>query len=871
MVVTTKQSKKGNVEVELNAFVKMEGKMNLDYANPLATSAETIEYEKLAWDNNLFNRYTPLSDTYNAGIYSTHGRKYSAGSVLFNEARLGYISQSELDSELARLSSLNNQQQIYDNIISAPVTQQYNLSVKGGSERMSNVFTAMFDKQTAPFKGNSDQRYTFNYRTNIELFKGVTLNVSSMYQYDQSNFNEMSLATIQNMSPYDMLLDDSGNYLHVQNNLYLPIVDRYITDQGVEFPYSNFAYNPLQNMLGTNGVSKNSNARIQAGLDIKIIKGLTYSTKFQYEMVNSSSETVYDESTYKTRLDVNMSTKWNGNSATTPTPWYATGSTLTGSSSEVTAWNFRNQLTFDRTFAEKHRISVIAGTEVSERFYLSKNNPTYYGYNPDLYSFTTPPGGVATPTNPMFNMFGAREYYVTSAYPTIDYGDNLDKYFSLYFNGAYTFDDKYTVSGSVRNDASNLISSDPTVRYSPFWSIGGSWQIAKEEFMKKHLAVDRLILRATYGFNGNVDKSTSVEPLISIWGYNANTGANSGVISNYGNPYLSWEKTGSLDIGVDFSLWNGALHGKIDYYNKQGRDLISTVAISNVYGSDNQDVNAVNMYNKGIEITLGTTLRKNGLVWSGNLSFAYNKNMITKLYKDRATLANRIYGPTSGWEYAEGYNANTLWSFAYGGMQNVGGVTQPVIVDKNGENPSPMTIPTYSFDSYDYLIGAGTSVAPYTLGFNSALEYKNLRLSFIITGYFGHVYKRTGFNYPTMSTGVGNINSLYSEVKNGDPNEIIPLPSADSNWMYPSQLSSYAGIIDYLYVSAANIRFQEVNLTYRFSRRLLNKIGLSSASIYAQVNNLGVIAFNGYGEDPMYPMGRIKPEAAITIGTKINF
>lgn len=868
IVVTTKSAKSGKVNVELNSFIRVSGKMDLDYANPLASAAETVEYEKMGFDSNFFTRGTLLANNYSSAIYDFHSRVYSQAVVAMNENRLGFL-QGSLTNELARLSALDNRQQIRDYLLSRPVAQQYNLSVSGGSGNLSNVLTLMFDKNESPFKGTDDQRYTLNYRTNLSLFKWLDMSVSTMFQYNNAYSNGVTLAEIQAMSPYDMLLGENDEYLHVPKDLYLPVVQRYITDRGVEFPYGDWTYNPLREMRGRDINNRTSYGRIQAGLKFKIMDGLSFDSKYQYEIMDSKNKSLYSEDTYQIRFNVNYNSQWNGNAATPVQQNVAEGMAIAEGSYALNAWNFRNQLNFDRTFNEKHLLSLVAGTEVSKRVYQTTSYPLMYGYNDELLSITPPLNGISTPTNPIYNMFGGTSYYFTGlSYPSATRSYTVDKYISVYANAAYTIDGKYTLSGSYRTDASNLISSDPSIRYSPFWSAGLSWQIGREQFMENVSWVNRLIVRSTYGFNGNVDKSTSVDPLISIWFQNPTYGTGYGIISNYGNPYLSWERTGAFNIGIDFALLNNKLFGKIDYYDKRGNDLISMVAIANVYGTDTQRINAVSMYNRGIELSVGSRLQYNDFRWTGNLTFAYNRNKITKLFKDKATLANRVYGPGSGWEYAEGYDAGTLWAFKYGGMQEAGGVLQPVIVDKNGENPRGMTSYNTSFDTSDYLMDAGTAMPPVVTGLNSSFGYRNVDLSFIVTGYFGHKFKRTGFNYPSMSRGVGNINKYYDEIKNADPDEFVPLPI---NGMYPGQLSGYVNLLDNLIVNAANIRFQEVNLTYRMPQTVTSRLGIGGLSLYTQLNNVGVITFNGYGQDPFYPMGTYKPRVSYTFGTKINF
>src|SRR5690606_25932894 len=106
-------------------------------------------------------------------------------------------------------------------------------------------------------------------------------------------------------------------------------------------------------------------------------------------------------------------------------------------------------------------------------------------------------------------------------------------------------------------------------------------------------------------------------------------------ISSFGNPTLRWEKTNTVNFGLDFSFLERKLHGAIDFYNKKSTDLIVEQTIPSVNGTTQQKFNNGEMSNKGFEIKLGTTLpiHGNDVVWTGSVNYAYNKNRITKLYK----------------------------------------------------------------------------------------------------------------------------------------------------------------------------------------------------------------------------------------------
>ena len=171
----------------------------------------------------------------------------------------------------------------------------------------------------------------------------------------------------------------------------------------------------------------------------------------------------------------------------------------------------------------------------------------------------------------------ARYFYPISLDAIHSFSYNTDRYFSAYGNMAYTYNGKYTLSGSARTDASNLITDDPKYRYSPFWSAGLGWQLGEEDFLADATWIDRLNVRATYGFNGNVDRSTSFLPLLNVSGVaNVYTNETTATIGSYGNPTLRWEKTRSIDLGVDYSLFGSKLFGSVDLYHKKGEDQIDT-------------------------------------------------------------------------------------------------------------------------------------------------------------------------------------------------------------------------------------------------------------------------------------------------------
>ena len=880
IVVTTKKgalSAQKGAKIEVSAFVEVQPKIDLDQYNPLASSAETVEYERKGFETNFFGTGVPADDS-----WMNAQAAYSQVTAALNENRLGHLSDGDLEATLEKLSRQNNKEQIKKYLLQIPVTQQYNVNISGANDRMNNMLSLMYERERDGFKENHKDKLMVNYRTNVNLFKWLDFNFSGMVQYNKvkySGINATSLpryagdffsiayGSIQGLQPYDMLVDEDGNRTKLSGGFYPQMLDRNVPIEN--FPYSDWSYNPITEIENRDLGYKEFNARIQGGLTVHLLEGLDFDTKIQYEMYNTFYTDIYNENTFTVRRLINTTSSWD-KTTNVVTPNLAKGGFKEESKEEITSYNFRNQLNFDRVFKDRHALNVILGTEIRERIAKTTDYPRTYGYSDETLSVGIYPNGptgtldwTGFPNGMMDNAF---EY-------TNSYTYNRDRYFSLYANAAYTLDEKYTVSGSVRTDASNLITDDPKYRYAPFWSVGLGWQIGKEDFMQDAKWIDRLNIRATYGYNGNVDKSTSFRPLISVNStQNEYTHGFTAAIQSFGNPDLRWERTGTWDVGIDYSFLGGKLAGKIDVYSKLGKDLMASMSIPSVNGTTSQSLNAAKMTNRGIELEVGTQLPIYGdkIVWTGNLNFSYNKNKIQELYKATYRASELYSGGT--YAYVEGYDANTLWVFEYAGVENRGtGASldwQPVVKGVNGE--------TYDFSTWtpgnglDYMKDAGTKVAPYAFGFSNSFKIYDFNLSFLITGKFGHKFMRTPFNYPSMAGGSGQPNKYYSEVVNSDPSEQVPIPFDKSEPRYYFWTRFYP-YLDYLVESAAHIRLQELNLTYNMPKRLLQKTGIDNLAIYAQGNNLCTWLKNKYKEDPEHPFGTTPLQATYTFGLRFDF
>ena len=854
IVVTTKNAQRGTpLSVELSSFVRIGSNIDIDYYLNRASSSATIDFEQYAF-SKWGERTIEESPT-----YYNFTDKRTAAVVAMNEYRLGNITLDQRDQELNRLRQLNNKSQIKRYMFQRPITQQYDISLSGSTARMSNTLSLMYSKNQSSIKGNGSDEYMLNYRTNAALAKWLDLDAATMIQYSENQTGGYTAYEIHNLAPYEMLINPDGSYNSIGVNYYDPLIDRYVPKES--FPYANWGYNPIQEMKNRSSLSKSLNARVQLGLTFKIFDGLSFSSKAQYEQYNTSTRDFQGEETFYVRSKVNQAASWDMVTGEVVSN-LPKGAIVKEYRYETYNYNLRNQLDYSKTFNELHNITVLAGTEVSQSRLKGFDYATTYGFDPDTYSAAELPNGTGFP-NALYDWVGWTQTFSTTG----NYSFSTTRNVSFYSNASYTFNGRYNISGSYRTDASNFISDNPKYRYSPFWSVGASWTVSDEPFMANYKWVDRLALRTTYGYSGNSNSNASFKPLVGVGNRHARTGDLDVSILSTGNPNLRWEKTGTANVGIDYSLFAGKLYGSVDFYNKHGKDILASVSIPSVNGNTEQSMNNAEILNRGIEFTVGTSQSLGGgITWNGNFNFSYNKNEVKKLF----ITSYSPFSLMSGYG-VEGKPLETLWVYRYGGVQNLGTESspnmQPVVLGSNGQVFS-VGESFWNQNGLAMMKDAGTRIPPYTLGFSSSFTYKNFELSFVVTGLFGHKFLATGFNYP-QTYGRGIPNGKLSDVfANGEPLRgigVIELPYSDDEYNYSTWTTTN---MDYQVRDAWSVRMQNITLNYNLPQVVISKLNLGSASAFVQVNNVFVL--KATKEDPEFPLGSERYLPSFAFGVKVG-
>lgn len=866
VIVTKKLKGTSKLKVEGHVFTRISNKLNLDQALTQANSADQVAYERKAFENNW--TFFPYS-----GSFGDISNSLTLAQELLYANKNGKLSTTDMNAGLDRLSKINNRSQIKDLLLQNAVLNQYNVNLQAGTEKSKSYASILYEKNKGNFVKNKYDRFNLNFNNNYQLASFLNFNLSANFQYKRTEFSGATIDEIQNLSPYEMLLNPDGSYgtnLNTYNREQLTLIP------SSKFPYADWSYNLLQEVNGRTETNQNLSARIQTGLNVKIAKGLTFDTKFQYERAKVDYKEYYDESTFYVRGLVNSMTGYNDNTKTVGKSYIPKGGILKGltlfnsdgtttdaPNTDLESFLVRNQFNFDKTIGSKHSISAIAGMEISQSTLNTIVNPYAYGYSADKLQATVPPYGYGSSLD-QFTDFEGNSGVTISGGNTV-FGWKRNKFVSFYGNAAYTYDNKYSLSGSIRSDASNFITDDPKLRWSPLWSVGAKWNLKNEDFMNNMRSVNRLELRLTYGKNGNVESSTSTKALLNVGtSLNSSTGTITATIADNGNPYLRWEKTTSTNLGLDFALFGNKFFGTIDLYNKKGEGIIGVVALPAATGTTSQKFNNAGIINRGIEITLGTNVQipNTPVRYSTSINYAYNYNNINSLYNPSLYVYQMIIGT-----FVEGRPVNAIYAFDYKGMKD--GV--PQVAGPNGTLISFNDLAPYNRGlGLPFLQYQGTSTPPHTLGWVNNIKVKDFSLTAVFIGTMGGVYRNPVFNYEaTVGSGKTFINKYVEEVFAGNSN--LPgfaLPNETSIYRW----GRYAPNLSSLIECSSYIECKELTLDYNLPKRLIKTLHVNNIKVFAQTRDLGMVWYaNSKGYNPDWLPGTDRPQQSYTFGINLQF
>jgi len=500
----------------------------------------------------------------------------------------GYINQGDTAEEAqARLDSRFTQQidpstgeptdtNWLDAITRTGVTQSYDLSVRGATDKVKYFMSGGYMDQESYIIGYGFKR--FSTRANLEYKASDYITISnniaisditSSTAPDAGSWNNPFKNTLE-LSPLIPIYDEEGQY-NAEHNNYFPI-----------------ASNPVGSLSGDDlWETKTSRIIDNLALSVNFLKNLVFRTQWNFDIL-SINESQYYNRRYGSGLD------YNG---------YAYEATTTNKT-----WVGTHTLDYNFALADTHFFNFLGGYEAQQT-----TRESHWGSGSNFPNDIVKTLGSSSAE---FSVGGNRSEYTFS---------------SMFLRANYNFDSKYFLSASIRNDGSSRFGADN--RYGTFYSVGASWNVTKEDFMDDISFVNLLKLRSSFGVTGNA----AIGNFASLGLYNYGQdydGSPGGSPLQLGNPDLTWETQENFNIGLDFGIFN-KVNGTVEYFNRVSSDLILDVPISQTTGFTELTQNYGEMTNSGLELTLNAELiNKNDFRWSLGVNTTLIKNEITKLEED---------------------------------------------------------------------------------------------------------------------------------------------------------------------------------------------------------------------------------------------
>ncbi|MDR1814231.1 MAG: SusC/RagA family TonB-linked outer membrane protein [Tannerella sp.] len=468
-----------------------------------------------------------------------------------------------------------------------------------------------------------------------------------------------------------------------------------------------------------------------------------------------------------------------------------------------TIFQFNEMLSYTKSFGE-HSIDVLAGHE-------------NYSYNYD-YIAGSRQGEIAS---------GLYEFSNFVTINSVSSSSSNYRKEGYLFRANYDYSDKYYVSGSFRHDGSSRFNTNH--KFGNFWSIGASWRIDQEEFMKPIEWVNSLKLRASYGETGN-DNVTEYA-YMTLFGIGYNNRDEAGIFfSRYGNPDLVWETAISKDIAVEFALFKN-LSGTIEYYNHSNDDLIFERPVQTSAGISSYYKNIGRIDNHGLEVELNYTAFKNKdwhVTVGGNFSFL--KNIIKELPEESIVSGN--------YRYEVGKSRYEWWLRQYVGVDPDNGQALYLFDDENAATGTDVyekdgKMVTYTLNKAKYAY-SGSSIPKSYGGFSTSVRFKNF--DFYAHFSYGLGNKFLDGSYQTL------MSNRYAYAMHVDvlkawkqPGDVTNVPRLDQ-----TRSGDYDGTSTRWLVSGNYLSFKNLNISYTVPKPFLSNYGLKTTRIGATVENLAL-------------------------------
>lgn len=862
IVVTTKRGKVGNASISYSGSVSVVDRPHYSDFN-LMNSKERVDLSREIINNNIeYPSELNLPPVGYEGIYHA----YKSGLMDFNT----------FNTKVGELETINTDW--FDALFRPAIKTSHSVNTSGGTQTVRYYFSIGYNDDKDTQKNVDLTRITARSNLDVQLRRNVKLSMGMSGSSQKANYNHSSVNLFDEAYYNSRVIPayNSDGSLHYINK---KLGDAKSDKKGTHYG----RYNIMNEMSESEKTINNKDFNFNVNLDWDIIKDVKLrvftsyrnSTNITDEWITDKTFHVADLRTYDGIEDKFSKTLHDGANIGPYGGLYTNGNT------SQEALTSKIDLGYNKSFMSKHFLNLTIGYEASTSSYNGVSGWTAPGYDHDRgRNFVSLPGFemeketgniIGYDYTRMLRNWMTDKSEGYDIYPTIL--DRIDNKISAYFIFNYTFKNKYIFNFNMRSDGSNKFGQYERYKFRPTWSTSGRWNIHNENFLSGVSVLNELSLRASYGFRGT-PPSASPYLIIQEYKYDAAYGEFTAKLKDFPNANLTWEKTSTLNLGLNHSWFNGRLSGAFDFAYSKSTDLLLNRPVSLVNGESNQMYNGGSKEDFAYEISIrGEVVKTRDFGFSLSTNFSHQKEKIISGYTADVLDVNDYL---NGNIYLTGFPLDAFYSYKFGGLDKNGLPSFESINDA----PKSGTIHEYFENSLEY---SGTRSPLFYGGFNTEFRYKQLSLRASFSYKFGHsvrlldMYDNNG-GVPLPNE---NVNGEFVDRwrKPGDEAYTsIPRISSDNLYVgtdsddyirvWNSKIASNGGystmngwemydLSNARVVSGSHIRINNVTLSYSIPKKFTKKWNMNSVRLSMQASNLGVIVFDKdlKGQDPEQVQG----------------
>lgn len=710
------------------------------------------------------------------------------------------------------------------------ITNQYNVSVRGGSEKTDYSFAFNAIDQEGLYKNDNLETYSGRLSVNTDITRRIRMGALLSYSYSKRTSPSQESIMMPDthawlVRPDLPVYDENGDYTRLDRGALYFMPAGYVSGP-----------NPVA-LLNRKAEYESDQFMGNVYVDIELLRNLKFHSDFTLASYN------YDNSYFSPSY---LQEIWVGS------PYYAQ---LTTNNSKYvsTSINFRLDYNYH---TGKHLLGAMVGYG-ADRTRSTGGTNMYQGFPND---------------DNLDNVGSAQSVLMYSDY-VVKSGLN-----SVYGRLSYDYDSRYLLEVSMRADASSKFG--PGNQWGVFPAVSTGWVINRESFMEKASWIDNLKMRLSWGQTGSTNVSDfSFRQFYTSSQYGENSSVKlQDLLPNRG---IHWEKTNEVNFGLDFSFFDGRLYGSMDAYYRYTNGALAPAPHILESGMSNYYDNIIDVSNRGVEVAVGGyPVRGKNFSWNTDLNISVNRNRIESLnnaqinsYMQDAFIVGRPAGTVKGYvvdhivqdmDEVNQLNVKAMEN-GYAEYQSGTGVGDFLMKDIDGNG-------TITSDDREVI---ATPEPKFFGGWTNTFTYKNFSLSFLMQFSCGGeaVYSNLGEEIVgILGQSVGR--ELYGNTWTPERTDAKYARLVAGSMSYNYQTN------DRFVFDTSYLRMKNVTLSYSLPKAWISKLYVSNASLFVTATNLFTvtqwpgldpetvatgITSMGTNNDP-YPLSR-----SFSLGVKLQF